>query len=221
MDDIPAETQLQSEIAALRYKNERLANELREAEVKLKSKEHTILTQSSENDSLRENLARLNAINTSLQRKLQDVEEKERTLSLVSQKNECEIQKAKHECQHYQDRIVELESQLRSILIDREASDQAKDHAQRNLVDFCRKLASAIECHEEPKPDTLLKKVYDTYQENSRYKLKIATLKQSIESFENENKASSDLINRLNCEKDSLNQQIVSHLTTIDLLKRV
>ena len=130
------------------------------------------------------------------------------------------------------------------MLIDREAAEQAKDHAQRSLADFCRKLASAIDSHEEPKPDNLLKKVYDMYQvgfpnfrcsflmnsfldlvyslqENSRYKLKIAALKQTIESLENECKIHSDMISRMNNEKDSLNQQLVQHLTTIDLLKRV
>jgi prefoldin subunit 5 len=48
-----------------------------------------------------------------------------------------------------------------------------------------------------------------------------ANLKQSLESLGNESKASSEFIQRLNNEKDNLNQQIVSCLTTIDLLKRV
>jgi len=52
-------------------------------------------------------------------------------------------------------------------------------------------------------------------------KLSMGGLKQSVESFQNESKATADIVNRLSSEKDNLNQQIISYLTNIDLLKRV
>lgn len=95
-DEIPTETRLQSEIAALKYKNERLKNEvrpseramhakyfhyafslislqLREYDDRLKNKEQSIILQTNANEDVRENLARLTAINNSLQKKLQVV----------------------------------------------------------------------------------------------------------------------------------------------------
>lgn len=51
--------------------------------------------------------------------------------------------------------------------------------------------------------------------------MNIANLKQTLEATGNESKASGEFIQRLNNEKDNLNQQIVSCLTTIDLIKRV
>jgi hypothetical protein len=47
---------------------------------------------------------------------IQDVEERERAASLTSQRNESELVKCKRENQHFQDRIVELESQLRFVI---------------------------------------------------------------------------------------------------------
>lgn len=135
----------------------------------------------------------------------------------------------------------------RSLLIDREASEQSKESAQRSLVEFCRKISSAIDFHDDPpKVEPLLKRVYEIYQvrvyfqltdygylvlglnferpylqENARYKMNVANLKQTLETSGNESKANSEFIQRLNNEKDNLNQQIVSCLTTIDLTKRV
>ncbi|XP_021945460.1 coiled-coil domain-containing protein 170 [Folsomia candida] len=220
-DEIPTETRLQSEIAALKYKNERLKNELREYDDRLKNKEQSIILQTNANEDVRENLARLTAINNSLQKKLQDAEDRERNQLSTISRVESDVQKFRHESQHYQERIVELESQLRSLLIDREASEQSKESAQRSLVEFCRKISSAIDFHDDPpKVEPLLKRVYEIYQENARYKMNVANLKQTLETSGNESKANSEFIQRLNNEKDNLNQQIVSCLTTIDLTKR-
>jgi hypothetical protein len=58
-----------------------------------------------------------------------------------------------------------LMSPSRSLLIDREASDQSKESAQRSLAEFCRKISSAIDFHEDSsKTDLVLKKVYEIYQ---------------------------------------------------------
>ena len=51
--------------------------------------------------------------------------------------------------------------------------------------------------------------------------MNIANLRQTLETNGNESKANSEFIQRLNHEKDNLNQQIVSCLTSIDLIKRV
>lgn len=50
-------------------------------------------------------------------------------------------------------------------MIDREAAEQAKDHSQRGLIEFCRKIASAIDFHEDQgKTEQILKRIYDIYQ---------------------------------------------------------
>lgn len=62
-------------------------------------------------------------------------------------------------------------------MIDREAAEQAKDHSQRGLAEFCRKIASAVDFSEDqPKPELLLKRIYDIFQvifieKNKQFKL--------------------------------------------------
>ncbi len=60
---------------------------------------------------------------------------------------------------------------FRSLLIDREASEQSKENAQRSLVEFCRKISSAIDFNEgdQPKTEPLLKRVYEIYQVRHNY----------------------------------------------------
>lgn len=53
----------------------------------------------------------------------------------------------------------------RSVMIDREAAEQSKEHSQRGLVEFCRKVASAMDVSEDqPKNEVLLKRIYDLHQ---------------------------------------------------------
>lgn len=50
-------------------------------------------------------------------------------------------------------------------MIDREAAEQSKEHSQRGLVEFCRKVASAMDVGEDqPKNEVLLKRIYDLHQ---------------------------------------------------------
>ena len=50
----------------------------------------------------------------------------------------------------------------RSLLIDRETADQAKESAQRSLIEFSRKIASAIDFHDDyNKSESILKRIFE------------------------------------------------------------
>jgi len=50
-------------------------------------------------------------------------------------------------------------------MIDREAAEQGKDTTDRSHLEFCRKISSAIDFHEDqPKMELLLKRIHEIYQ---------------------------------------------------------
>lgn len=97
-----------------------------------------------EADQLREQSARQKAIIDSLKKRIQELEERERTLCATQGRNEVAYQSLQRDCRYQEDKAKELERKVHSLEIDLAAEEQKKDAIRNSFQDFTRRLAVAL-----------------------------------------------------------------------------
>nr|CAD7571336.1 unnamed protein product [Timema californicum] len=137
-------TSLRSELAALQYKRDRLLQELQDMKGQLRSREQKSLELQVETEQLKEQSARQNAIIASLRKRIQELEDKERTLSSSQGRAEMALQTLQRENHYQEEKVKTLEKKVRTLELECHSEEVQKENHRKAMEDLVRRLSSAL-----------------------------------------------------------------------------
>lgn len=217
-------TTLRSEIAALEYKRDRLMSELQEAKNIARSRDQRVVELQLEADQLREQAARQNSIVSSLRKRIQESEERERNLYAAQGRSEIALQGLQRDSRYHEEKVRECEKRIRQL--EQEASDEreSKERARSSFQEFAGKLAAAltVEYRESvhPSPELVSQKVEELVQEASRLRARNTGVEAQMAALEVELRGCRDALERAVAEKEQLQRQMSSQSVDLDRFKQ-
>lgn len=110
----------------------------------LRCREQRALELQVESDQLREQAARQSSVIASLRKRVQELEERERTASCSLGRSELAVQTLQRESRQAAERVVELEAKLRRLELECHEEEGLKEAARGALSDLVRRLAAAL-----------------------------------------------------------------------------
>ncbi|XP_013406676.1 coiled-coil domain-containing protein 170 [Lingula anatina] len=190
------------EAAALHVKVEHLQAQNKDLQIQVESKDDKIKEIRKEVEKYKENDARLSSLVQSLRDRLHEAESQSGSLEAAAGRCEVTISSLQKENREAQDRIVELESRLRSHLSEREEAEQKAAAAEKKYQEIWTHIGSAlgedgISPASSSSVDILVRKAKDIIAENAIMKGKLTSLHEALENTELETKASRETIMRL------------------------
>ncbi|XP_025831526.1 coiled-coil domain-containing protein 170 [Agrilus planipennis] len=223
-EDVDVTTALRSELAALQYKRDRLAEEINEMRGQMRHRDQRCLELQIEADQLREQAARQSAVIASLKKRISELEERERNLYASQGRNEIAIQTLQKDCKYHEERSRELEKKLRNIELELSSEEQKKETARSALHDFVRRLATALGTDVDEishfSPEMVIHKASELVQETSRLRNKSSGLNDTLATIELELRSCKDNLERAITDKELLQRQTASQLLEIDRMRQ-
>ncbi|KAK9680112.1 hypothetical protein QE152_g39349 [Popillia japonica] len=223
-DDVDVATSLRSDLAALQFKRERLAEDLKDMHCQLRSREQRCMELQVEADQLREQNARQNAVIISLKKRLSELEERERSLYAAQGRNEIAIQTLQRDNKYQDDRAKELDKKIRNLEMDLTTEEQKKETARNAFQDLVRRLSVALGT--EPcesahmSTEALVHKASELVQELSRLRNRNLTCNDTLATLEIELRTCRENLERTIADKECLQRQSASQLLDLDRLKQ-
>ncbi|KAE8750207.1 hypothetical protein FOCC_FOCC003015 [Frankliniella occidentalis] len=204
-------TTLRSELAALQYKRDRLLAELQDMKGQLRCREQRALELQVESDQLREQAARQSSVIASLRKRVQELEERERSASCSLGRSELAVQTLQRESRQASERVSELEAKLRRLELECHEEEGLKDAARTALSDLVRRLATALGAElVDASPEVLLVRAAELVQEAGRLRTRAGNMCESLQSAEQELR---------NC-REALQRQQAAHMCEMDRVKQ-
>ncbi|XP_066252441.1 coiled-coil domain-containing protein 170 isoform X3 [Euwallacea similis] len=224
VQDVDVTTSLRSELAALQYKKDRLNQEVDEMRSQIRSRDQRCLELQVEADQLREQAARQNAIICSLNKRVHELEERERTLFAAQGRNEIVLQTAQRDIRYNEEKAKELESKVRHLEIELSAEEQKKDSARQQFQDFVRRLSVALGADivdsSNITPEGLVHKAAELVQETSRLRSKAHNITDTLGSCEIDLRTCRENLDRALADKECLQRQSAAQILEIDRLRQ-
>ncbi|XP_060803910.1 coiled-coil domain-containing protein 170-like [Amyelois transitella] len=218
-------TALRSDLAGLQYKRDKLISENTDLKNQMLSRDQRILEQQVEIDHLREQNARQSAVISSLRKKIQDLEDIQRSLQTSQGRSEVTVQTLQRDNRYCEEKIKDLEKKLRSLELECHNEEQQKENARCQFHDLVRRLSAALEfdfCDttHSHSPETLIIKAAELVQEITRLKNKCMNTTDNLSTVEQDLRSCRDALERANSDKEMLQRQLSSQLLDIERLKQ-
>ncbi|XP_050673844.1 coiled-coil domain-containing protein 170 [Leptidea sinapis] len=218
-------TSLRSDLAALQYKRDKLTSENADLKNQMLSRDQRILEQQVENDHLREQNARQNAIISSLKKKIQDLEEINRNFQTTQARTDLTVQTLQRDNRFSDEKVKDLEKRLRSLELECHNEEQQKENARCQFHDLVRRLSVALDVDfcdstHSHSPETLIIKAAELVQDITRLKNRCINTTENLSTIEQELRSCRDSLERINTDKDMLQRQLSSQLLDIERLKQ-
>ncbi|XP_060803904.1 coiled-coil domain-containing protein 170-like [Amyelois transitella] len=218
-------TALRSDLAGLQYKRDKLISENTDLKNQMLSRDQRILEQQVEIDHLREQNARQSAVISSLRKKIQDLEDIQRSLQTSQGRSEVTVQTLQRDNRYCEEKIKDLEKKLRSLELECHNEEQHKENARCQFHDLVRRLSAALEfdfCDttHSHSPETLIIKAAELVQEITRLKNKCMNTTDNLSTVEQDLRSCRDALERANSDKEMLQRQLSSQLLDIERLKQ-
>ncbi|XP_073990320.1 coiled-coil domain-containing protein 170 isoform X3 [Rhodnius prolixus] len=137
-------TTLRSELAALQYKRDSLLIQLQETKCQLKKREEKAIQLESEIEHLKEQAARQNVVIASLRKRIQELEERERTLAATQGRTEMSLNTLQRESRYHEEKASELERKVSTLELELNTEEKNKLAVQNTLSDLVRQLESTL-----------------------------------------------------------------------------
>ncbi|XP_077295723.1 coiled-coil domain-containing protein 170-like isoform X2 [Arctopsyche grandis] len=216
---------LRSELAALQYKRDRLATEIGEMKSQVLCRDQRVMELQVEIEHLREQAARQNAIIASLKKKVQDLEDKERSLYSSQGRNEIALQTLQRDNKYHEDRAKDLDKKLRTLELECSNEEQMKDSVRSQLQDLVRRLSVSLgvefcESAHAHTPESIVMRAAELVQETSRLKSKCINVGESLACVEQEFKNCRDNLERTCTDRDLLQRQCTTQVVELDRLRQ-
>lgn len=202
---------------ALCVRIETLQNQVRELQAQLEVKEDKIRELKILNDTCRDSEDKNGLAVQQLRHQLLRYESAFGKLEDAASRSGIAIFSLQDDAREARQRIVELESRLRTHLEERENAEQDRAVAERNLsnltTELCRLLFVEYTITSDPlSTDEIIRKAEDMTQENAMLKGKLATMKDYVGQAELEQQTNRETIARLMFEAER-EQKSVSRCT--------
>ncbi|KAJ8985384.1 hypothetical protein NQ317_007541 [Molorchus minor] len=222
--EVDVTTSLRSEIAALQYKRDRLQADLEEMRSQMRTRDQRCLDLQVETDQLREQAARQNAIISSLNKRVHELEERERNLIAAQGRHEIALQTAHRDIRYNEEKAKELEIKARNLEIELHAEEQKKDAARLQFQDFVRRLSVALGTDfldsTHISPESLVHKASELVQETSRLRSKASSVNDTLGVMEIDLKTCKDNLERCMTDRECLQRQSAAQILEIDRLRQ-
>ncbi|XP_014254517.1 coiled-coil domain-containing protein 170 isoform X3 [Cimex lectularius] len=206
-------TTLRSELAALQYKRDSLLLQLQETKAQLRKRDEKAIQLESEIEQLREQAARQNVVIASLRKRIQELEERERTLAASQGRNEMTINTLQRENRYHEEKASELERKISTLEIELNNEEKSKLHVQKNLGDLVHQLEATLGTNSAGNSSHVV-------QETSRLRNKCDSLENCLTRVEEELRTCRNALSRATADRDTLQNQAATHLAEIDRLKQ-
>ncbi|KAK0089653.1 hypothetical protein PV325_006076 [Microctonus aethiopoides] len=217
-------TSLRSELAAVEYKRDRLSSELQEMKNTLRTRDQRVMELQVETDQLREQAARQNSIISSLKKRIQDLEDREKNLYSVQGRNEIMVQSLQRDVKYHEEKHREYEKKIRQMEHHMAEEIDLKERARLNLQDLVRRLAHALNSefcdNKYHSSEMVIHKAEELVQEINRLRTKSTNIETHLTNVEVESKSCRDMLERSNIERDQLQRQINVQTTELDRLRQ-
>ncbi|XP_047366613.1 coiled-coil domain-containing protein 170 isoform X1 [Vespa velutina] len=217
-------TTLRSELAALEYKRDRLMFELQDMKNTVRSRDQRVVELQVEADQLREQAARQNSIVSSLKKRIQELEERERNLYASQGRNEITIQGLQRDVKYHEEKVREYERKIRQLEHNFSEEIQLKERARLNLQDFVRRLAHALNVEycetAHHSPEVVIHKAEELVQEVNRLRNRGTTIETQLSDIENDFRSCRDSLDRITTEKEQLQRQVSTQLVDLERLRQ-
>lgn len=172
-------------------------------------------------EHLREQAARQNAVIASLKKKVQDLEDKERSLYSTQGRNEIALQTLQRDNKYHEDRAKDLEKKLRALELECSNEEQMKDNVRSQLQDLVRRLSASLgtefcESAHAHSPESIIMRASELVQETSRLRSKCINVTENLSCVDQELKSCRDALERATTERDLLQRQCTSQVVDLD-----
>ncbi|KAK9507669.1 hypothetical protein O3M35_007475 [Rhynocoris fuscipes] len=209
-------TTLRSELAALQYKRDSLLLQLQDTKNQLRKREEKAVQLESEIEHLKEQAARQNVVIASLRKRIQELEERERTLTASQGRTEMSLNTLQRESRYHEEKASELERKVSTLELELNNEEKNKLAVQNTLGDLVRQLEATLGTDIGSKSGNYSHLV----QETSRLRNKCDNLETNLSRVEEELHACRAALSRATADRDTLQSQAASHLLEIDRLKQ-
>ncbi|BES94406.1 coiled-coil domain containing 170 [Nesidiocoris tenuis] len=208
-------TTLRSELAALQYKRDSLLIQLNETKAQLRKRDEKAIQLESEIEQLREQAARQNVVIASLRKRIQELEERERSLSTSHGRAEMTVNTLQRENRYHEEHAAELGRKISTLELELNNEEKNKLHVQKNMNELVRQLENTLGI--EGSGSGCYSHVV---QETSRLRGKCGNLESCLGRVEEELRSCRSALSRATADRDSLQSQAANHLVEIDRLKQ-
>ncbi|XP_002738131.1 coiled-coil domain-containing protein 170-like isoform X2 [Saccoglossus kowalevskii] len=212
-----------SEFTALQVKHDRLMSEIRDVESKLTAKELQLQDMRLEIGTYKENESRQAALIESLRERLRIIENETGSLETTHTRGEITIAALQRENRQHQDRILEMESRIRSMTIEKEESVQKALDAERRFSELSLEMSRALAIDGSSQLtggfERISSRVNELVQENLLLRGRLNTLTEHLNSAELESKASRETIMRLVSEISREQKSVSSTVSTVENMR--
>lgn len=176
-------------------------------------------------EHLREQAARQNAVIASLKKKVQELEDKERSLYSVQGRNEIALQTLHRDSKYHEDKAKDLEKKLRALELECSNEEQMKDNFKGQLQDLVRRLSASLgtefcESSHAHSPESIIIRASELVQETARLRSKCVNVTENLSCTEMDLKSCKDALERSNAERDMLQRQCSSQVVDLDRLRQ-
>ncbi|XP_033736128.1 coiled-coil domain-containing protein 170-like [Pecten maximus] len=202
MGDRHAVDTARTEAASLQVKNEKLQINICELKTELEAKDIKIKELMTLYDTSKDNEHRLTSLLESHRQQIMELEGKAGSYETAVGRSEFTVSALQQQIRQGQEKILELESRLRTHLDDRESAEVKCQSASKRYEELLSQITSLLQVESIQSgcslcPEDILRRLTDLVQENALLKGKIVTMSECLNSTELETKASRETIMRL------------------------
>ncbi|XP_044593010.1 coiled-coil domain-containing protein 170 isoform X3 [Cotesia glomerata] len=199
-------------------------DKLQEMKTTLRLRDQRVTELQLEADQLREQAARQNSIISSLKKRIQDLEDRERNLYATHGRTEITVQSLQRDVKYHEEKNREYEKKIRQLEHHITEETDLKERARLNLQDFVRRLAHALNSEfcdsTHHSPEMVIHKAEELVQEVNRLRTKSINFESQLTSVEVESKSCRDLLERSSIERDQLQRQVSTQSAELERLRQ-
>lgn len=213
-----------SEAAALKVRVDGLQSQVRELHVQLETREEKIRELRLHVETARENEAKHAALVQSLRVKVSEYETQYGSLEGAANRSELAINTLQSENKIHQERVLELESRIRSLTEEKQMAQEDKMRIEQHLTEVIRKVGGSLQVeidnyHSSTHIENLYTRLNDILTENAMLRGKITSMKEYMQTAEVEHKASRETILRLVAEAEREQNSVSKYSLEMDHLR--
>lgn len=210
------------ELQSAQIKIESLSNEISELKAKLSVRDDKINEIKREMDLIKNENTNMNSLIVTQRNKIKELESELNGFENVASKSGITITTLQKDNKQLQQTILELESRIRTHIMEREEAERKTETLYNKLNELASKITTITGIQITTNVsgvDILITKISDIVNESSMLKGKLMTTQETLTQVESENKANRETIQRLVNELNKFEKDSVQNKLTFESIK--
>lgn len=214
--------QAKKDLLCYQSKFEAISLELCECKVKVQARDERIAEMKRDTETLKAENCTMSSMIAALQSKIRELEGDVSGFETFASKSDITISTLQKENKESKQTILELESRIRTHIIEREEAERKTDCMNNKLTELATQVSTVTGCTIEASVDgitLLISKISSIVDDNTMIKGKLMSITDNLSSNEAENKANRETIQRLVNEINKFEKSSADHTVVVDNLK--